>query len=262
MNNLAVLITCHNRKNKTIQCLRNLYKQTDFINFKTEIFLVDDNSTDGTSETIKKNFSDVNLIKGDGNLFWGGGTYLAWEEAIKKKKFEYFLWLNDDTFLYPNALQMLFKCKEYANTDEFIAVGSTHDSNNNWTYGGFKNLNKKFAVFENKKIFPNNNFQFIDRFNGNIVLISNKAFIKIGKFDKSLDHYFGDIDYSIRASIKKIPIILSPSYLGICNVGMKKRSYKDLLFNKKIVKSVFIFCKKHGNEFWLFQFVRLVLKFR
>ena len=54
MNNLAVLITCHNRKNKTIQCLRNLYKQTDFINFKTEIFLVDDNSTDGTSETIKK----------------------------------------------------------------------------------------------------------------------------------------------------------------------------------------------------------------
>ena len=132
--------------------MRNLYKQTDFINFKTEIFLVDDNSTDGTSETIKKNFSDVNLIKGDGNLFWGGGTYLAWEEAIKKKKFEYFLWLNDDTFLYPNALQMLFKCKEYANMNLLLLVVHTiviiigHME-------GSKNLNKKFAVFENKKKF-------------------------------------------------------------------------------------------------------------
>ena len=72
------------------------------------------------------------------NIFGLGG-------GNKKEKFEYFLWLNDDTFLYPNALQMLFKCKEYANTDEFIAVGSTHDSNNNWTYGGFKNLNKKIC---------------------------------------------------------------------------------------------------------------------
>ena len=263
MNNLAVLITCHNRKNKTIECLKKLYKQTDFINFKTEIFLVDDNSTDGTADIIKKNFTDVNLIKGDGNLFWGGGIYLAWEEAIKKKQFEYFLWLNDDTFLYPNALQMLFKCKELTKSDEFIAVGSTCDSiKKNWTYGGFKNLNKKISVFENKKIYPNDGFQFIDRFNGNIVLISNKAFIKVGKFDKSLNHYFGDMDYAIRASIKKIPIILSPNYLGICDVGKKKRSLKDLFYNKKIIKSIFIFCKKHGNEFWLYQFVRLVLKFR
>ena len=88
-----------------------------------------------------------------------------------------------------------------------------------------KKLKKKCAVFENKKIYPNNTFQFIDRFNGNIVLISYNAFIKIGKFDKSLNHYFGDTDYSIRASIKKIPIILSPSYLGLCKIGKKKRIY-------------------------------------
>lgn len=262
MSNLAVLITCHNRKNKTIKCLRNLFKQKNFLDFKVEIFLVDDNSTDGTVDTIKKNFTNINLIKGDGNLFWGGGTYLAWEEAVKRKKFEYFLWLNDDTFLYPNALQMLFKCQEYANSDEFIAVGSTQDGNNNWTYGGFKNLNKKFSVFENKKIYPNNSFQLIDRFNGNIVLISYKAFIKIGKFDKSLNHYFGDIDYSIRASKKKIPIILSPNYLGLCKMDERKRSFKDLFVNKRIIKTIFIFCKKHGNLFWFFQFIRLVIRFR
>ena len=63
MSNLAVLITCHNRKNKTIKCLRNLFKQKNFLDFKVEIFLVDDNSTDGTADTIKKNFTNINLIK-------------------------------------------------------------------------------------------------------------------------------------------------------------------------------------------------------
>ena len=45
---IAVLLTCHNRKVKTISCLKSLYEATLPKGFSLEIFLVDDGSVDGT----------------------------------------------------------------------------------------------------------------------------------------------------------------------------------------------------------------------
>ena len=61
MKRIAVLMTCHNRKAKTIRCLRNLYCQ----NINLDIFLVNDGCTDGTEEFVAKEFPKVNIIEGD-----------------------------------------------------------------------------------------------------------------------------------------------------------------------------------------------------
>ena len=99
--NLAVLITCHNRLEKTKECLKSIYFQKKIEQYDVKVFLVDDGSTDGTPEYIKENFPEIILIQGDGNLYWGGGMYLAWEEALKyKKNFDYFLWVNDDVIFF------------------------------------------------------------------------------------------------------------------------------------------------------------------
>ena len=48
--NIAVLITCYNRKDKTLLCLESLFKQQGLgIDFSLAVFLVDDGSTDGTA---------------------------------------------------------------------------------------------------------------------------------------------------------------------------------------------------------------------
>ena len=83
MINIAILITCHNRKKKTIKCLNNLYNQKYIGNIKFKVFLVDDKSSDGTSKTVKNLFPLVKTIKGNGNLFWTGGMRLAWKKALK-----------------------------------------------------------------------------------------------------------------------------------------------------------------------------------
>ena len=153
-------------------------------------------------------------------------------------------------------------CKKIVSSDEFISVGSTCDDNlKKRTYGGSINLKNKIRVFKNKIVYPNKNFQFISRFNGNIVLIPHKAFIKIGKFDKSLIHYFGDIDYSIRAFKKNIPILLAPNFIGICNRDKKITNIDNLFLNKEIVKTGWIFCKKHGKGFWILHFISLILSY-
>ena len=94
---IAILLTVFNRKETTLFCLNSLFKQKIKSNVNFEVFLVDDGSTDGTSNEISIKFPDVNLIKSDGNLFWNGGMRLAWENAIAKEKYD-FLHFNNKKF--------------------------------------------------------------------------------------------------------------------------------------------------------------------
>ena len=102
---VAVLLTCHNRKFQTLQCLESLFLQQRLnVDFRIEVFLVDDASTDGTAYETRIQYPEVNIIQGNGNLYWNRGMRLAWETAASKNKYDYYLWLNDDTFLKPNAI--------------------------------------------------------------------------------------------------------------------------------------------------------------
>lgn len=89
---IAVLLTCFNRVLKTINCLEALYAQQGLnIRFVVEIFLVDDGSTDGTSEAVSNKFPEVIIIKGNGSLFWNKGMHLAWETASMRQKYDFYL---------------------------------------------------------------------------------------------------------------------------------------------------------------------------
>ena len=83
MIQVAILLTSYNRKEKTLACLRSVYSQESINTVNVEIYLVDDNSTDGTGEAVKTEFPNVNVFKGSGDLFWAGGMRYAWREAIK-----------------------------------------------------------------------------------------------------------------------------------------------------------------------------------
>jgi GT2 family glycosyltransferase len=89
-SSIAVLITCYNRKEKTMQCLRALFDQNGLGNeFNIEVFLVDDGCKDGTVEVIIQDFPQVTIIQGNGNLYWNRGMYLSWKIAVKTKDYDY-----------------------------------------------------------------------------------------------------------------------------------------------------------------------------
>lgn len=103
---LAILMTCYNRRQKTLDCLEALRKQELLPNLVVQVYLVDDGSTDGTGEAVKAAYPGIKVLQGNGNLFWNGGMRLAFSEAMKSD-YDYYLWLNDDTLLYPRAIQSL-----------------------------------------------------------------------------------------------------------------------------------------------------------
>ena len=130
IKNIAIIMTCHNRVNKTLECLGALHKQDINPSIHIETFLVDDGSTDDTQEKVLNNYPEVKILVGDGTLFWNRGMHLAFSEALKKS-FDYYLWINDDTILYPHALLTLLTTHGDVTKNNYIpsiVVGSTQDS--------------------------------------------------------------------------------------------------------------------------------------
>lgn len=211
MLSFAVLLTVHNRKQDTLNCLKKLYQQEGLNSiFTIDTYLVDDGSTDGTSAAIRKNFPDINIIPGDGNLYWNRGMHLAWNVAHKAGEFDYFFWLNDDTMLYPNCINTLLESARI-HQNEAIIVGTTQSllhPSRRVTYGG-RDIN-------NNMIIPNGTLQECRRFNGNIVLIPQYVFDRVGYNDAFYHHSWGDFDYGLRASKFGIHSFIAPEILGSC----------------------------------------------
>ncbi|MHC5760286.1 glycosyltransferase family 2 protein [Nostoc sp.] len=260
--NLAVIMTCYNRRNTTLACLNALYQQKVFC----DVYLTDDGSSDGTKEAIKAEYPEVQILQGNGNLFWVGGMHLAFGEAIKHQ-YDYYLWLNDDTFLEANAVSKLLQVHQNLTElgyPDSIVVGSTKDSmTGKATYGGAVKSKKwysnKFEFLE-----PSSVTQKCDAMYGNCVLIPKSVATKVGNIDTAFVHSLGDLDYALRARKMGCKIWVAPGYIGTCTKNSIRNSWVDTNLNilerlKKVLqlkgfplKSWTIFCSRHSGPFWIF----------
>lgn len=211
MQTIAVLLTVHNRKAKTLECLRRLYAQLPFEGYLLDVYVTDDGCTDGTPEAVKQQFPQVHIIHGDGNLFWNRGMFIAWQEAAKED-YDFYLWLNDDTLLLPNALKSLLASSQSKLNQAIIVAANRAKKEEKVTYSGHN---------KNGKITPNGSLQSCDTFNGNCVLIPRYVYQKLGNLDWKFRHAIGDLDYGYRAKRAGIEMYVSSEYLGICDNNPK-----------------------------------------
>lgn len=211
MKKIAVLMTVFNRKVTTLRCLKSLQELYIPSGYTYEVFLTNDGCTDGTPEAIRANFPDVHIVNGDGTLFWNRGMLKAWQEAAKYD-FDYYLWLNDDVFVYTNFFEVLLSSSNKLNHKSIIC-GPVEDSNHTcMTYGGELKW-KRFVA-------PDGTLMRIDYSQGNIVLIPRDVFLKIGYNDSYYRHSKGDSDYGLMASKIGIPYYQTPCYLGSCELHL------------------------------------------
>lgn len=231
MISIAVLLTCFNRKEKTISCLESLFKVKDeFVNshsendlLSLEVFLTDDGCTDGTADAVRNNFSNqsVNIIQGDGNLYWAGGMRLAWSKALNSNtNWDYFLLLNDDTDLLPNLFQELFYTRDfclnkYGKEGIISGITSSKKNHNIITYGGDVWMDKLGA--RSRRIIPNGTPELVDVTNANILLVHSSVVKTIGIFYKGFRHGNADYDYANHARKAGFPVLLTGNICGRCD---------------------------------------------
>lgn len=214
MNNIAVLITCHNRKNTTLKCLGHLYSIRNDI----DVFCVDDNSSDGTAEAIKEQYPSVRLIMGDGSLFWCRGMRKAWVSAREQKDYDFYIWLNDDMELYQNAFDEILECSELFHHKAIVSGLVQESSSLKVIYGGYDE--------HQRLIEANGSNNAIHHLNGNFVLVPKYVFNKIGYFDEVFHHDIGDVDYGFMARKNNIPVVSTRCYIGRTDEVLKSASLR------------------------------------
>jgi len=218
---VAVLMTCHNRRETTLRCLLHFFVacgKCHEVSF--DVWLVDDGSSDGTAEAVKNSFPQVHVIHGDGTLFWAKGMHKVWREATNHCQYDFYLWLNDDVVLRSDAiLGMLADYRAVGGV--LVGACSEDETEQKCSYG---TTNSK-----NQRIMPNGRPQRADGWlNGNFVLVPREVFSKVGLISDEYSHARADYDYAERLKRLDIPFYCSSAYVGSC---------KDDFWAKMSVKS-------------------------
>lgn len=260
--NIAILTTCYNRKDKTLQCLLSVHQCSLPKSTTISVVLVDDGCSDGTGDLIKTAFPDTEVIRGNGDLYWNGGMRLAFAMAMQKK-YDYYLWLNDDTMLYPDAIsRLLFTAQNAILRDgkPAVIVGTTeaHDGSAA-TYGGLQRTSR-WHPFKYRLGLATDVPIACDTMNGNCVLIPDEIARNIGNLDVAFIHTMGDIDYGLRARKAGFGIYAMPGFAGQCDRNKEDNSSIGMGFSKRFRRLLgkkglplgpwYVFTRRHGGAFW------------
>jgi GT2 family glycosyltransferase len=208
-----IIIPVHNRRETTLRCLRHLKEQLISLNYN--IVVIDDGSTDGTSEAIKDQYPEVFLIKGDGQLWWAGAICLGMKHAYQTRA-EYFFWMNDDTLPTPGTLQlMLEQCSRHPNLIT-CAQSYKDDTLGQPTYGGHKKKIMNVMLFHTPQgeIYP------CDCMSGNLVCFPRSVIDKIGLPPcDELPHNMADVVYTWNAKKAGFQLIVCGDATAICEMN-------------------------------------------
>lgn len=256
---IAAILTVHNRRPLTLECLAALREQNDATVAITPV-VVDDGSTDGTAEAVRSEHPEAVLLRGDGSLFWNGGMHKAYDEAMRRG-FDFYLWLNDDTTLDTGAVRRLLSTHDRLSGDgrRVIVVGSTREPDTGQlSYGGAIRPDRRRPLhFERAPVadIP----QRVDTMNGNCVLIPAAAAEVVGNVDPAFLQKLGDFDYGLRAAAAGVELWTAPGTIGACATHPPRRTdeqpladeVRRLWSDKELPSGPWrAFAKRWGGPLW------------
>jgi len=222
---IYVVIPVYNRKELTRGCLASL-RQQDMRDFT--VIVVDDGSTDGTSEMIQQEFPDTVLLRGDGNLWWVGSINTGIRHALSVcRPDDYILSLNDDLIVPPNYLSGLLNAAQAHPGALIGSVETTMDQPEiiksggirvNWKTVKRKVLNKGKSLDE----FPRGHTVAVSKLTGRGTLFPSEMFRKVGLYDEAHFKQCGDPELPSRANLKfGYPLFVSYDAVLSSHVGDK-----------------------------------------
>lgn len=210
---VLLIVTCYNRLSFTVKFLESIRKTNNQKIFDLDIYLMDDASPDGTGTSIKKQFPEVNVIYGDGTLYWAGGVRLVLNQLGEAfYNYDKLLLANDDVEFLPNALNELFEISDKYNA----IVGGTVLT----AEGEVEATGGKLGILCKPKprlIVANGSIQECNMLPGHVLLIPINRLVELGDFDPELPYRFIDLEFTVRASRAQVPVLLAPNPVATTN---------------------------------------------
>ena len=219
MKRIAVLMTCYNRVDTTLECLRRLFAQEVPEGYSFDVGLVDDASPDKTGEKVKVAYPQTNVVQGTGKLFWCKGMRLAWDKAAEAHDYDFYLWLNDDTMLCDDALVTILKDWEWiGQRDQGVVCAPfvNGPGSRQICYSGFSG--DEIANLEGRLEF-NRPIKVEGEICGNMLLVPKVVYKSVGPICSLYHHGSGDYDYGRQVRKKGFSCYSASKVLGWCTAN-------------------------------------------
>lgn len=206
----TIIIVSFNTKDLLRDCLSSIF--SNHWQYKFQVAVMDNASSDGSVEMVKKDFPEVILIQNKSNLGFAGGN----NTALRKFKSDLYLLLNSDTLLLDGALDSLIDFM--GRTDFDIGSGKLLNKDKSlqpnagdlplglplffWLSGWddilpyikyqLPSFHRKFANFYDSE-------KEMGWVSGSLMIIKKRVIEKIGVLDEIMFMYGEDVEYCLRA---------------------------------------------------------------
>lgn len=201
--------------------MKSLVEKNKKIDFR--FIIVDDNSSDGTTEAIKSLEYDTEIIKGSGKLYWCGGMRTGIKRYLELDDKTDCLLINDDVDFYDIAIEKIINQQDQSGNT--VIVGATCNSKGEFTYGLRKHRDKKGIWLD--PVLPNSDKVNGDTMNANCVLIPYNIMVDVGNLDLVYSHSLGDYDLGFAIKRKGYNLISSNEYVGVCEENGFQNTWRD-----------------------------------
>lgn len=264
---LSVIIVSYNTRDITLRCLKllaeSLFELKRCMKMSAEVIVVDNASTDGSAEAIKKQYPRVKLIEMRENTGFAKGNNVG----MKKSLGDWILLLNSDVFLEKKTISESFEfAKNHQQADIIGCKLLNRDGSLQASYGYFPNLYRLGALmfFIDNLPVVRNFFKSIhireagryaspvkvDWVTGAWVLLKRQVYEKTSGIDEKYFMYGEEMEWMYRAAKKGFSVWFVPAgkciHLGGASTNNLSRMYASE------IKGYLYWYKKHEPVWKLF----------
>ncbi len=245
MKKVLVIVVTHNGMHWLESCLSSVAKE--------DVYVLDNDSTDGSADYVQAHFPQVHLVRSADNLGFTGGNNLGFQYALERG-YDYVYLLNQDAWLEEGALEKLVSAAE-AQPDYAVlsplqlqADGSTFDRQFAKLFGSAE------AVWEHT---PSAEPVEVNRIMAAHWLMPLKAVKEIGLFSELFPYYGQDDDWCHRAHYHGWKVGVVPQARAVHDRAQRQESKERIIDRNYRVGSLIRLCDINRPLWERFLFVCL-----
>ena len=245
---IGIVIVNLNRKNDTLRCIASVLT-SDYDNY--EVLIIDNNSSDGSVETIQEIYPEVRIIRNPKNLGFTGGNNIGIQYFLNQGVNYVFL-LNNDATIEPKALSSLAGAASSHPQAGFLGakICALEDPNIILHAGGFfsdkwETIHRGLGEIDTGQF---NSIDEVDYLLGCAMLVKCKIIKAIGLLDETFFAYHEEIDWCYRGKQAGYKVLFVPA-AKVLHPDFRTRDANSAMVTYYISRNTLQFAKKHrlGN---------------
>jgi O-antigen biosynthesis protein len=262
---VSVIIVNYNVRDFLHQSLVSIQKALK--GFRSEIFVVDNASDDGSAEMVRRRFPRIRLVASTANL----GFAKANNIALKNARGKFLLLINPDTIVQEDTIRVMVEflqnhpeaglagCK-ILNPDGSFQPACRRGFPTPWV--AFTRIFGLSKIFPKTKLFGKYNLTYlnteetypVDAVSGSFMMVRKETFDQVGGLDESYFMYGEDLDwcYRIRRTGWRIYYVHSTQIIHYKGESTRRSSLDEI---HTFYDAMHLFVEKHFHSSRLFKVV-------